>query len=158
MNKLPLFLLVDDSEEDVLLIQRAFEKSHLTNPLQVVGSGDAAIEYLSGHGEFADRERFPLPAVILLDLRMPGRDGYDVLEWTRAQPALRNIRIIVLTAFHSVYDVDMAYKMGANSFLVKPVEFESLVDLMRSLKGFWVWHAELPQPDANTDVSPPLSV
>ena len=138
------FLLVDDSEDDILLITHAFEKAHIGNLLKSVMNGVEAIRYLSGEGPYADRREFPLPAVMLLDLKMPIKNGFDVLQWIHSQPALVPIRIIVLTDSNATVDIDRAYQLGACSFIVKPFDFRSLIDLMSAVAGFWVWQAELP--------------
>ena len=136
-----LFLLVEDNADDILLVQRAFMKANISNPLHVVRSCEEAIQYLSGEGAYAT---LPLPSVILLDLKLAGRNGFEVLEWIRRQPSLHNLRVIVLTSSDSVYDVDRAYKLGANSFLIKPVHFERLVEIMSAIRGYWVWHDSAP--------------
>src|SRR5579859_2861537 len=139
-----LFLLVEDNSGDILLVRRAFKKANILNPLQVVRSGEEAIQYLLGEGPYASRDEFPLPSVILLDLKLNGRDGLDVLEWIRSQPSLRTLRVIVLTSSDSIRDVDRAYKLGANSFIVKPVQFERLVEIMQTIRGYWLWFDSAP--------------
>ena len=145
MSDTSVILLVEDREDDVLLVRRSFQKVKLINPLVAVRSGEEAISYLNGDGKYANRSEFPLPDLMLLDLKMPGLDGFDVLRWTRAQPSLRALRIIVLTTSQEVYDVDKAYVLGANSFLVKPSSFDNYVELMRSMSGYWMWHSEIPR-------------
>ena len=137
-------MLVEDSADDVLLTKRAFLKGNIVNPLKVVNSGEEAILYLSAEGPYSNRAEFPLPAIILLDLKLPGKDGLEVLRWIRSQPGFRNIRVIVLTSSESIYDVDRAYKMGANSFLTKPVEFVQLVEMMQVVRGYWLWFDQAP--------------
>src|SRR5579859_7031413 len=139
-----LFLLVEDSADDVLLVKRAFQRANILNPLKVVRNGEEAILYLSGEGAYSNRSEFPLPAVILLDLKLPGKDGFDVLQWLRSQPGFRNLRVLVLTSSDSIYDVDRAYKLGANSFLTKPVDFAQLVEMIQVVKGYWFWHDKAP--------------
>ena len=139
-----LFMLVEDSADDVLLTKRAFLKGNIVNPLRVVNSGEEAILYLSAEGPYSNRAEFPLPAIVLLDLKLPGKDGFEVLEWIRSQPGFGNIRVIVLTSSEAVYDVDRAYKLGANSFLTKPVEFVQLVEMMQAVKGYWLWFDQTP--------------
>lgn len=139
MQNLALFLLVEDDPDDVLLMRRAFAKAKITNPLQVVPSGQEAIEYLSGAGRFSDRSEFPLPNVVLLDLIMPGMDGVEVLQWIRAQPDLATLRVVVLTNAQAPRDIERAYKAGANSFLVKPSDFDRFVELSQAFSGYWVW-------------------
>src|SRR6266478_3502607 len=119
-----LILIADDREDDVLLMQRSLEKAGVTNPLQVVHNGEETIAYLRGEGRFSNRAEYPLPALLLLDLKMPRKDGFEVLEWIRQESAIRALRIIVLTSSENIRDVSRAYELGANSFLVKPMDFE----------------------------------
>src|SRR5689334_4531702 len=119
-------LLAEDDPNDVLLIQRAFQKAGLRNALKVVRDGEQAIEYLSGKGNYSQRDRYPLPFLVLLDLKMPGTDGFEVLEWVRSEPTLKRLLIVVLTSSNLQADVDRAYETGANSYLVKPVEFDQM--------------------------------
>jgi len=126
-------LLVDDCENDLMLMRLAFEKASCSMPLQEVRNGEEAIAYLSGEGFYSDREKFPLPTVMLLDLNMPKKDGFDVLTWVRAQPVLKRLAIIVLTASTRTTDVDRAFDLGATSFLIKPSTLETLADMMECL-------------------------
>ena len=131
-------LLVEDNATDVLLIRRAFDKARMGNPVQVVGDGDAAVEYLSGTGRYVDRKQFPLPILILLDLKLPRRSGLEVLEWLRAQDALRRLPVVMLTSSGQPRDVNTAYDTGVNSYLVKPVEFNALFDMLKTVSLYWV--------------------
>src|SRR5438477_11405269 len=140
-----VILLAEDRQDDVMIIRRAFAKSKLLNPLHVVSDGDEAISYLQGEGKYANRDEFPLPSLLLLDLKMPRRDGFEVLEWIRKQPSLSALRVIVLTTSDEIRDVNKAYTMGANSFLVKPVDFAAFVEVTRALKGYWLWMSEEPE-------------
>ena len=140
-------LLAEDRDDDILLIKQAFVRAHIFNPMQVVHSGDEAIAYLAGEGKFANRAEHPLPALLLLDLKMPGRDGFDVLRWVRNHPTLSGLRVLVLTASNRIPDVNLAYELGANSFLVKPTDFEQTVQLSKLLKDYWL----------NTDAGPHMS-
>lgn len=137
-------LLVEDNETDVLLIQRAFGKAKLANPVHVVTDGDAAVAYLNGDGEYADRERFPLPLLILLDLKLPRRSGLEVLEWLRGQETLRRTPVVMLTSSQQSRDVNAAYDFGVNSYLVKPVEFDALFELLKTVKLYWIMLNEPP--------------
>lgn len=145
MSDQALFLLVEDNEDHVVLIRRAFAKSKVLNPLQVVRTGEDAIAYLEGTGRFANRAEFPLPALVLLDLKLKGLDGFDVLRWIRQQPGLRTLRIVVLTSSSEIRDVNLAYQLGANSFLVKPVDFEDFVRVTQALQGYWLWTDREPE-------------
>ena len=138
MPEQAVFLLVDDSEDDVLLMRRALLIANVINPLHVVKSGEEAIDYLSGEASYGNRQEFPIPSIILLDLKLPGKSGFDVLKWIRKQAALRAVRVIVLTSSNDIRDVGQAYELGANSFIVKPVAFDQLVAATAALKGYWL--------------------
>jgi len=146
-NNLPV-LLVEDDENDMLFVLRAFHKSAILNPLQVVRDGDAAVAYLEGTGEYADRKRFPLPVFVLLDLKLPRRTGLEVLRWLKEQPGLRRIPVVVLTSSNKDADVDRAYELGANSYITKPVSFETLLELVKSLQLYWLVLNEHPNVQA----------
>jgi CheY-like chemotaxis protein len=133
MNESSTILLVDDTESDLFLMRRAFKKVQCHFPVQEVHNGEEAIAYLMGEGCFADRTKFPLPIVMLLDLNMPKKDGFDVLTWVRGQPVLRRLAIIVLTASARSEDVERAFDLGATSFLVKPSNLEVLSSMIRCL-------------------------
>jgi CheY-like chemotaxis protein len=137
-------LLVEDDENDVMFVQRAFKHAGILNPLQIVRNGDEAVAYLDGVGEFADRDRYPLPVFVLLDLKMPRRTGLEVLEWVKERSGLRRIPIVVLTSSKNDADINRAYELGANSYLVKPVSFEGLIDLAKSLQLYWLVLNERP--------------
>jgi CheY-like chemotaxis protein len=138
VNNHGVVLLVEDDANDVFLMQRACRKVELPNPLQVVGDGDEAVDYLSGAGRFADRAQYPLPALVLLDLKLPRKTGLEVLEWLRQQSALRRVPVVVLTSSKEPADVNKAYDLGANSYLVKPLGFDALLELVRSLNIYWL--------------------
>src|SRR3954469_19027403 len=119
MREEMIILLAEDRQDDVLLVRRALSRAGIKNPLVVVGDGEELIEYLSGSGKYANRFEYPAPDLLLLDLKMPKLDGFEALAWVRSQPALRVLPIIVLTTSEHIYDVNRAYELGANSFLVK---------------------------------------
>jgi len=144
MPDLAVFLLVEDSGDDVLLIRRAFVKAKVLNPLQVARNGEDAIAYLAGTGKYFNRAEFPLPALVLLDLKMPGLNGFDVLRWVRQQPTLRALRVVILSSSDDMRDVNSAYQLGANSFLIKPVDFERFVEISLALNGYWLWLSQAP--------------
>jgi len=139
-----LFLIVEDNEDHALLICRAFARSNVVNPVQVVRSGEEALAYLQGTGRYANRLEFPLPSLMLLDLKLTGMDGFDVLKWVRGQPPLSSLRIVVLTSSSEIRDVNLAYQLGANSFLVKPVDFEDFLRVAQALQGYWLWTDKAP--------------
>ncbi|SRR5258706_8217724 len=139
-----LILIAEDLEDDVFLIRRSLEKANVFNPIQVVGSGDDAIAYLKGEGKFANRSEYPPPSLLLLDLKMPRTDGFQVLRWVRQQPGLKALRVIVLTSSEDIRDVNQAYEYGANSFLVKPMDFENSVEIGKFIKDYWLGKAMTP--------------
>ena len=122
MNGEATILLAEDDPNDVFFMKRAFEKAQLPNPLVVVSDGEETIRYLKGEGVYADRARYPLPGLLLLDLRMPRRGGFEVLDWLRRQPGLKRLMTVVLTSSAESPDINHAYDLGANSYLLKPPE------------------------------------
>ena len=137
-------LLVEDDPNDVFLIQRAFRKANLANPIQVMNDGEAAVQYLSGQEPYADRDRYPLPILMLLDLKLPRRSGLEVLEWLKQQPKLKRLPVVVLTSSREHIDLNRAYDLGANSYLVKPVAFDSLLNMVQTLNQYWLIINESP--------------
>ena len=137
-------LLVEDDPNDVFLIQRAFRKANLANPVQVMKDGEAAVLYLSGQEPYADRDRYPLPMLMLLDLKLPRRSGLEVLEWLKQQPKLKRLPVVVLTSSREHTDLNRAYDLGANSYLVKPVAFDSLLNMVQTLNQYWLIINESP--------------
>lgn len=144
MPQTETILLAEDNEDHVLLIKRAFAKANLLNPLQVVNDGQEAMAYLQGHGEYADRSKYPFPALLLLDLKMPNRDGFEVLQWIRDQRNLPLLRVVVLTTSDRIFDMHRAYELGAHSFLTKPVDFRDFIQLGPAIKGQWLWMSRHP--------------
>lgn len=137
-------LLVEDNPVDILLLRRAVGKAQITNPLQVVSDGEHAVKYLAGEDVYTDRQRYPLPTLVLLDLKLPRRGGLDVLAWLRQQPGLRRVPVVVLTSSNEMSDVLRAYDLGANSYLVKPGAPEALIQLVEQLKCYWLILNEPP--------------
>jgi CheY-like chemotaxis protein len=148
MNPRPNFtiLLVEDDADDVLLIKRAFLKAKIANPIQVVSDGDEAVAYLSGAGRYCDRGHFPLPVLILLDLKLPRRSGFEVLEWLRSQPELKRTPVVILTSSKETVDINRAYEIGVNSYLLKPVTFEALQEIVQTINVYWLITCEMPIP------------
>ena len=140
-----VILIAEDREDDILLISRALERAHVFNPIQIVRHGEEAIAYLSGEGKFANRDEFPLPSLMLLDLKMPRTDGFEVLSWIRQQPSLKALRVIVLTSSADMHDVNRAYQLGANSFLVKPMDFEDFIGIGKFLNDYWLRTDQAPE-------------
>jgi CheY-like chemotaxis protein len=141
----PLILLAEDRDDDVLMLRRSFQKAGISTPMQVVHDGEEAISYLEGTGKFSDRAEFPLPELILLDLKMPKLDGFEVLRWIRSQRNFSGIRVVVLSSSDSIQDVNLAYTLGANSFLVKPTDFNSFVELSGFISDYWFVLSRSPE-------------
>lgn len=142
--KADLILIAEDNEDHVFLLRRALRKGAVLNPVFVVHDGEQCIAYLAGQGKYADRYEYPLPSLLLLDLKMPGKDGFEVLQWIRQQPGLKRLRVVVLTTSDAPEDVDRAYELGANSFMVKPLEKHQFFALTESIKGYWLWMSSTP--------------
>jgi CheY-like chemotaxis protein len=127
-------LYAEDEDNDAYLMQRAFAKAGVSNPLHVVVDGDEAIQYLSGTRRFSDRTQYPLPCLLLLDLNLPRQSGLEVLEWVRSQPALQSMPVVILTSSSQDRDIGSAYSLGANGYLVKPPSSEKLIELVTGLR------------------------
>src|SRR5687768_15709889 len=139
-----LILIAEDNEDHVFFLRRALQKGKVLNPVFVVSDGEETIAYLKGEGKFADRYEYPLPALLLLDLRMPKIDGFEVLEWIRQQPCLKRLRVVVLTTSDDPKDINRAYDLGANSFMIKPLEKHQFFELTETIKGYWLWMSAAP--------------
>nr|WP_041225958.1 response regulator [Crinalium epipsammum] len=132
-------LLVEDDPNDILLIQRAFfYKANVKNSVQVLKDGEEALLYLSGKQMYADRDRYPLPILILLDLKLPRKSGFEVLTWLRQQPGLKLLPVVVLTSSSENNEIQQAYNLGANSYLVKPVGFDALLEMIKQINLYWL--------------------
>lgn len=131
-------LLVEDNPDDQFLIMRAFKHSQLPYSIKMVSDGQAAIDYLSGTDVYADRNAHPLPAVILLDLKLPLRSGFEVLAWIKQQPELKRLPVVVLTSSKQSIDIQRAYDAGANSYLVKPVSLDGLIEMVNTISPYWL--------------------
>jgi CheY-like chemotaxis protein len=133
-----VILYAEDEESDAFFVQRAFKQADISQRIVVVPSGTAAMDYLSGAGEYADRSRYPLPCLVLLDLNMPGVSGLEVLKWIRATPTLSTLIVIVLTSSNQESDIHRAYAQGANGYLVKPGDAGEIVPMARAIKDYWL--------------------
>jgi CheY-like chemotaxis protein len=138
MNQLRTILHVEDDPNDVLLLEHACRKSGVSCNIQRVADGEEAIDYLEGTGEFADRDRFPWPQLILLDLKMPRLNGFDVLTWRRQNDKFKAIPIVIFSSSNHDLDVKRAYELGVNSYLMKPVSFDSLCDIVKTISDYWL--------------------
>lgn len=131
MNKQgSVFLVVEDNEDDAYFMERAFQDAGLKNPMHLVTNGDQAIDYIAGVGEFADRSRFPFPDMVFLDLKMPGRDGFEVLQWIR-QKKHASVPVAVLTSSPEEIDRKRARELGADAYLLKPPTTAMLLSCCR---------------------------
>ena len=130
-------LLVEDEENDVFFLQQAMQRAGLRNPLQVARHGREALEYFQGAGKFSNRQDFPLPSLVLLDLKLPYVMGLDVLKWIRQQPGLPVV-VVILSSSKQEEDIATAYRLGANGYLVKPPDVGKLLDMAKSIKDFWL--------------------
>jgi CheY-like chemotaxis protein len=139
MSNLSPVLLAEDNPNDVLLVRRAFAETKALNPVHAVGNGDEAIRYLSGEGLFADRETHPFPALFLLDLKMPVKDGLEVLRWLHDHPEIpRKLPVVVLSSTELPNETQMAYAMDIQACIVKPLSYAELREKIRILKEYWL--------------------
>jgi DNA-binding response OmpR family regulator len=152
-----VILLAEDLPDDVFLTRRAFDEASIKNRLLVVRDGEECLAYLYGQGEYSDRDAYPMPNILLLDLKMPKIDGFEVLREIRANKAFSALRVIVLTSSGEIRDVNKAYELGANSFLVKPLEFENLVAMMSALSDFWLGQNTTRPPELPALANEPAS-
>ncbi len=136
-------LHVDDDQNDLILLEHACRAANLSYSVKSAADGDMAIAYLSGRGSYGNRLTHPLPALVLLDLKMPRKSGFEVLTWIRSQPSLKRMLVFIFTSSRHQEDIDKAYELGANAYLVKPVGFERLVDELKALDT-WLMLNEKP--------------
>jgi CheY-like chemotaxis protein len=154
----PIILLVDDSLNDRMLMRMVLERAGFVQPLQFARDGEETIAYLRGDGAYSDRNQYPLPTVLLLDLNMPKKNGFEVLEWIRQQPLLGRIRVNILSASGRQVDIDRAFDLGANSYLVKPTKFDELTHLAKTLVA-WLKVSQFPTlAGANEQAEPAEAV
>ena len=133
-----VLLLVEDNQMDVVLTLDAFKEAHLSNPVHVSKTGEEALDYLFGKGDFNDRKTHPLPELVLLDLKLPGISGLDVLKEIKSNPGLKRIPVIILSSSAEEGDRALGYDLGANSYLVKPISFEGFLEVVGTIKEYWL--------------------
>lgn len=145
MNNLRNCILhVEDDQNDVILVQRAFRKANLGVHITSVFDGDRAVAYLSGRDVYTNRQQYPFPSLVLLDLKIPRKSGLEVLGWIRCHHEFKRLPVTILTSSKHEKDINQAYATGANSYLVKPVGFDALVDVVRLLSSYWLSLNEQP--------------
>ena len=137
MDNPAIILLVEDNQMDVILTLDAFKEAKLKNTINVAKNGEEALDYLFGQGKYADRNLYPMPNLILLDLKMPGIDGFEVLRKIKSTNNLRRIPVIILTSSKEERDRTLSYDNGANSYLMKPVSFEGFIEVVRKIDDYW---------------------
>ncbi|MBK0402414.1 response regulator [Adhaeribacter sp. BT258] len=142
-----VILIADDDAEDRMLVKDALDEGRLKNDIHFVENGEELVDYLHNRGRFADKEKFPTPGLILLDLNMPKKDGREALKEIKNDPHLRLIPVVVLTTSKAEEDILRTYNMGVSSFITKPVTFTALVDVMKTLSKYWFEIVELPKID-----------
>ena len=130
-------LLVEDEENDALLVKMAFKKNEIENPVQWVRDGLEAVAYLNGDGDFSDRRRYPFPEVLILDLKMPRMNGLELLAWIRDHPEFRVIPTIIMSSSRLDSDVEKAYNLGANTYMIKPSSFDDLANMVKLAHDYW---------------------
>lgn len=131
-------LYAEDDENDAVLTNYAFEKAEILNPLVVVADGKTAIEYLAGTGQYSNRTKYPLPCLVLLDLKLPRASGMEVLEWIRSQPTVCTLPVLMLTSSNQDSDIHRAYILGANGYLIKPSKTDEMLMMAKGIRDFWL--------------------
>jgi CheY-like chemotaxis protein len=135
---------VEDSADDVFLLKRALKAAHVLNPVHVITDGQQAIDYLCGKDPYGEREKFPLPCLVLLDLKMPRVSGLEVLNWVKDQPSFKALPVLVLTSSAEPGDIEKAYQLGANSYFVKPSSSEKLAEVVEFIAKYWLQYNQTP--------------
>lgn len=148
-------LLVEDNEDDVFALRRAIKKAAVTNPLKVATDGQQAVDYLTACADPAKQAQFPLPFLVLLDLKLPYREGFEVLEWIRSQSHLAHVIVVMLTGSDERRDHQRAYALGARSYLVKPAMADDIRRLLESLSSHWQRTSPTPPENSNSDPALP---
>lgn len=142
-------LLVEDDLNDIFIVKRAFKMADIPTPLQVVTDGQEAIAYLRGEGKYADRETYPLPKLMVMDIRMPRRSGFEVLEWVKGgQGPLRRIPVVIVSSSQNPADINRAYELGANAYMVKPMNFRAVEHLFETITNYWGLECAKPELEA----------
>ena len=147
-----LILYAEDDENDVFLMQRAFKQVNISNPLLILPDGNRTSDYLLGRGQYSDRRAYPLPHLILLDLKLPGISGLDILKLVRTTPSTSTTPVVILTSSIEDQDIHRTYSQGANAYLAKPTNPDRLLNMVQSIRDFWILQNHAPRdyldPDA----------
>jgi CheY-like chemotaxis protein len=146
-------LIADDDEEDRMMTKMALEHSRLANELRFVNDGEELMEYLRHSGKYESRQLYPHPGLILLDLNMPRKDGYEALKEIKSDPHLKRIPVVILTTSQAEQDICRSYDLGVNSFVTKPVSFQALVETLGEVSRYWIEIVELPGEQSNATES-----
>jgi CheY-like chemotaxis protein len=136
-SKGQLILIAEDSESDIFFIFRVMDIAGVLNPIYVVRDGNETQAYLAGEGKYADREAYPVPGLVLLDLKMPGVDGFEILRWRKTQPHLQKTLMVAVSSYDGVYAINLAYESGADSFLSKPLTSDDVLNLIDGFEEYW---------------------
>ena len=132
-----LILIAEDSEADIFFLLRVMGQAGVVNPIFVVRDGTEALDYLQGAGPYADRAKYPLPGIVLLDLKIPGVDGFDILRWTRSRPEMQRTLMVAVSSYDGVYGINLAYECGADTFLSKPLSTDDILNLISAFNEYW---------------------
>jgi len=142
-------LIAEDNDSDLLLLRRALKFAGVLCNIHTVVDGEEAIAYLEGQGKYANRIEYPLPTLVLLDLKMPNKGGFEVLRWIRNHPTFSRLPVLVLTVSNQIADINRAYALGANSFINKSLDYQSTKDLVQSIRAFWLTLNHSQGPDSS---------
>ena len=144
MHRQCTILIVDDDENDIFFVKRAFTEINIHCTFQILKNGQEVVDYLEGADEYGNREKYPLPMMILMDLKMPIMDGFQVLAWLRARDGLKVIPTIIFSSSDLPGDITRAYELGANSFMTKSVTYDGLLIKLQTLSQYWLEHCKHP--------------
>lgn len=157
MTNNDLVLVAEDNPDDAILLRRALDKAGINARVKIVADGEEMLLYLQGLGAYANRTTCPVPSLIILDLKMPRKNGLEVLQWMNENPEVAVVPTIVLSASNLEADVRAAYNLGANTYFVKPTTFEELVDTMRMVERYWQKAIKV-RPDVSPEIASNLSL
>jgi CheY-like chemotaxis protein len=144
MNNLPI-LVAEDNDDDVFLLRRAFVKAQFSNPVQVVRDGEEAMAYLQGQGKYSDRDKYPFPGLVLLDIKMPRLNGLETLAAIRKDPNLKRLIVVFLSSSDQEQDINDAFDLRANSYLVKPSSAERMITILQKFREYWLGLNQFPK-------------